>query len=364
MTAYNDLGAAEFKILISPLDFKAIVDRHPILTSFNSYDFQKHSFEKNFGTVVVILDPKDKAIPIEYRLIKEDGDWKILSFNALDTTSEGVFLTSNANLVAVADVAPSNNTQKNPLVNNNEGFNSGAIEDMIKGQISFMKMDDMVKAYSSSFTTKGLRDATSLKDFQAYVQNHPALILNKSIDFEKFNLKNDSLTVNVVFNDSDIEKFPATYTLLKEDGKWKIDHFEVADNPLPVSDVAKPQPAIPQAQPPQPVQMEFTKAIFGSQVDNQGIVQSPQAAFKTSTGYIYINLYVKNGKAGTKVEQQLVQKESGVRSEPGSTWLQNNGDAVLSFGYPAPTGGWSKGTYQLSVKSSTGAESTFIFTVD
>lgn len=356
-TAYNELSAAEFKMLISPLDFKAIVDRHPILSSFSSYDFKKHSFEKNLGTVLVILDPRDKAIPIEYRLIKEDGNWKILSFNAIDQSNENNPLGPDQNILAIANVSPSNNVQKTP--ENNETFNSAAIEDMIKSQISYLKMDDLVKAYSSAFTTKGLRDATNLNDFGTYVQNHPALILNKSIDFNKFTMKNGTLTINVVFIDSDTEKYPAAYTLAKEDGKWKIDHFEVADTPLPVSET-QPQPKAPgQASP-----MELAKAVFGTQVDNQGIVQIPQATFKSSAGYIFINVYVKNGQAGTKIDQQLIQKESGIRSAVGSTKLQKNGDAVLSFGYPAPTGGWSKGTYQLAVKSSTGVETTFVFTVD
>lgn len=76
----------DFQNATSLDDFKAFIKQYPSLTNNRSSFFNERQIENNVGVMKGTLTAKDGAkTPIQYRLIKEDGVWKILNIEVLPT---------------------------------------------------------------------------------------------------------------------------------------------------------------------------------------------------------------------------------------------------------------------------------------
>lgn len=84
-TAYA-LTSKDFKNSVSFEDFQEFVKRYPSLSRNKSHSFKERSIENNTGLLKGTLTSEDGAItPVEYRLVKEDGEWKIISITLSPT---------------------------------------------------------------------------------------------------------------------------------------------------------------------------------------------------------------------------------------------------------------------------------------
>ena len=78
-SAYSQTSIA-FRDATSKEQLSAFVKSNPILLNTAEYNFSERSFENNLGTVKGTLTSTDGGvIPIEYRLVKENDEWKILA---------------------------------------------------------------------------------------------------------------------------------------------------------------------------------------------------------------------------------------------------------------------------------------------
>lgn len=76
--AYTSTG---FQEEVSFESFKKIIDDYSSLKNNENFSWNKREFQNDKGFVSGILKSKDGVVlPIEYRLIKENGEWKILGF--------------------------------------------------------------------------------------------------------------------------------------------------------------------------------------------------------------------------------------------------------------------------------------------
>ncbi|MEZ5840062.1 MAG: DUF4864 domain-containing protein [Hyphomicrobiales bacterium] len=79
--AYAETSMA-FQKATSAEDFAAFVSANPILSEITDHTFTERSFENDLGTVRGTLKTSDGgALPVEYKLIKENGAWKILAIS-------------------------------------------------------------------------------------------------------------------------------------------------------------------------------------------------------------------------------------------------------------------------------------------
>ena len=79
--AYAETSIA-FQKATSPEDFAAFVAANPMLKEVADHSFSERSFENDLGTVRGTLkSPDGGALPVEYKLVKEQGAWKILSIS-------------------------------------------------------------------------------------------------------------------------------------------------------------------------------------------------------------------------------------------------------------------------------------------
>lgn len=80
----------DFQHATSLDDFKRFVDHFPSLKNNKSASFSRREIQNNQGILKGTLQAKDGGeTPIEYRLIKEEGKWKILSID-MQPTGAGI----------------------------------------------------------------------------------------------------------------------------------------------------------------------------------------------------------------------------------------------------------------------------------
>jgi hypothetical protein len=84
--AYQEYTSNEFRNTMSPDEFQKFIHAHPILTNNQSAHFTERSIQKHKGTIRGNLTSSDHVkVPVEYELVKENGQWKILSLRFPDT---------------------------------------------------------------------------------------------------------------------------------------------------------------------------------------------------------------------------------------------------------------------------------------
>jgi TM2 domain-containing membrane protein YozV len=110
--SYTSTG---FQQTVSFEHFKKVINNFSALKNNASFSWSKREFQNDKGFVRAILKSKDGVIlPIEYRLIKEDGQWKILGFDLNPNNTEGQPEVKSKPLISVtsekmndADSSPS-----------------------------------------------------------------------------------------------------------------------------------------------------------------------------------------------------------------------------------------------------------------
>ena len=79
--AYSQTTSKEFQNTLSQQEFQAFVQQYPFLLRNKSHSFTDREFNNNIGKVKGQLIAEDGAVvPIVFALVKENGQWKIISF--------------------------------------------------------------------------------------------------------------------------------------------------------------------------------------------------------------------------------------------------------------------------------------------
>lgn len=195
--AYNKATAKGFKNFSSLEGFKQFVNFNSILSSHKSYVLGRQTIRGDNIIVDIILDPDKEAIPINYILEKEDGQWKILN---LDMTL--------ANLSKFEELLKDTNTHV-----------------PIEKQLTALKDHNILQAYTDP-TAQAFRKDVSLELFQEVIRQYPIFTDYQSIEFKKPRLENGVCFLIVELNGKDDSKLTVEYTLALEDNQWKIWTFQ------------------------------------------------------------------------------------------------------------------------------------------
>ena len=87
--AYYAYTSKEFQKENSLDQFRTFVEAHPIFFHNQSAHFQKRTLQDHLGKITGHLTSDEHMnVPIKYKLIKEDGKWKILSIRFLKTSDQ------------------------------------------------------------------------------------------------------------------------------------------------------------------------------------------------------------------------------------------------------------------------------------
>lgn len=87
--AYYDFTSQSFQEATSLETFGNFVKSYPFLTTYHSIRFIDRNVDNDQGRLEAIISPKEgKDLQVQYRLIKENGRWKILSIKLEDPTKK------------------------------------------------------------------------------------------------------------------------------------------------------------------------------------------------------------------------------------------------------------------------------------
>lgn len=254
--AYYDYTSKEFQKITSMEAFRKFITLYPVLSDNKSFIFEGRGFDNDIGRVQGTLISNDlQEMQVEYHLIKEDYNWKILSIRLKE------------------------------LLQDEEGSVTSQLINIVDGQLKAFRKKDIVDAYYA-FISKDFQKETPFSAFEEYVKTHPILMNYKGVNFKDRRIKNDKGYVNLVLS-SDNGDYILEYALTKEAGDWKIWSLKIV---LPPEEAAKKVATNPEALVP-PVR----KLLDTLLLDNaQDAYNTTAKEFQEATSYEAFEVFISN----------------------------------------------------------------------
>lgn len=107
MTAAYSCTSKDFQATTSMADFTAFIDKYPSLKNNASASWLKREISNNIGTLSGSLKSVDGAVtPIEYRFVKENGEWKVLGILVNPTGAQIVNPSSSQSMSTSSATTP------------------------------------------------------------------------------------------------------------------------------------------------------------------------------------------------------------------------------------------------------------------
>ncbi len=245
--AYYAFTAQDFQNNTSFEDFQAFLKDYPIFTKQKEATIGQGMQEGKLRLIRIALQSNDETSEVDYRLIKQDGDWKIWGIQILT------------------------NVQDTPE-------NEKEIKQLIDDQFKALRADDLSKAYYA-FVSKQFQEAASFDAFQKYVSRHPELGKNKEIQVIDLSFKPSFISAAVVAEGLSGDKNTYQYRLIRENNQWKILSIKMYRDK---DDIRKNQNPL-----------EISKVQMGTEIGLDGIVTDPKVVFSPQDKEITVNVFIR-----------------------------------------------------------------------
>lgn len=207
--AYKNLVSKQFQKQTPFESFKAFVIAHPILNQHQNYDFKEHEIVDNRGIATILLHDEEassKTTPVEYRMINEDGQWKILLMR-----------------VAAQDM------EKETLQTPEKGPDTSAMIEMVRRELSLFEEGKIRKVYDEMIA-KETQASVSFDNFQTFVQTYPAFSHHTAVNIREPSMdKGVGRIVAELIDDNGTTV--VEYNVSFEEGSWKILGMHIASIP-------------------------------------------------------------------------------------------------------------------------------------
>lgn len=327
--AYSAYTSKDFQASTSPDQFRHFIEAYPVFLNNQSAHFTQRSIEHNIGTLRGNLTSYDHTnTPIEYKLIKEDGKWKILSIRLLKPGS---------------------------IQNSKEAEHAEDLIEVAKLQLKDIQDQKLSEAYQN-YSSQEFKDATSEAAFQAFIKRYPILTYYRVVSFHKPTIRNGVGTLSVILQSEQVAAY-VKYYLIYEDQKWKIWSMRIL-SPSQGQEETKTETSESVKE-----EMNLGDILLGNQVDDKGQIQDPKKTFPSGLGDLYVDIEVKNGLKGSVVYLSLQHLESR-SSIPAQATIEENGDSMLMSIFSPPASGWPKGHYKLVVTTSSALNKIVDFDIE
>lgn len=196
--AYYDYTSTNFQASTSLDQFKEFVSAYPIFLNVQSASFTQRSMRQNIGTLKGTLTTQEHlSLPIEYKLIKEDGKWRILSIRLLQKGGK----------------------ENEPAVDPQQ------LIQVAKSQMQAIEKGQIDLAYQL-YTSKEFKTATSEKEFESFLNKYPILAQHQTVTLHKPVFKNGFYTLSAILQAHQWSAY-VKYYLTEEDGEWKISSMRI-----------------------------------------------------------------------------------------------------------------------------------------
>lgn len=330
--------SADFQTTTPLEDFRRFVDTYPIFSKNQSAHFTQRSIEGNVGTLKGLLTSNDHTnTPIEYKLIKEENGWKILSIRLL---------------------------KPDHIRNPNEADQTAALIESAKAQLVCIQEEKWPEAYRR-YSSKEFQEATSEEAFIAFIKRYPILTDYHAFSCHKPSIRNGIGTLSVILQSDETAAY-VKYYFIDEDHCWKMWSMRI----LSSCDVAegkqeaRPPPSEPEPNKPlAPPPMSFGKILLGDTLQEDGQITCPRTLFRSSVCDLYVDIEIKNSCKYGVVYLNLQHLESD-STIPAKAEIEENGHTVLMSVFSPPASGWPKGHYKLLAALSSGPTTTVEFEME
>lgn len=219
--AYYSYTAKQFRKSISLEKFREFIKSYPSFFHNQSIQFTDSSFENGVLVLQGILTSTDnQKLHIEYKLIDEDGDWKILSIELLkngDAASQGVPQQLSRKNDFQSLIKQQLRLTKAQGVEKNSDHKPLKI--VVDQQLSALSSGKIQEAYR--LTAKEFQQNTPFELFVSYIQEFPLLRYHDSITYGQ-SLVEDEIGVIEVELYQTGKAMTVDYALKLEKGAWKI----------------------------------------------------------------------------------------------------------------------------------------------
>lgn len=333
--SYSSYTSKDFQTTTTLDQFRNFIDAYPVFLNNQSAHFTQRSIEHNIGTLKGNLTSNDHVnTPIEYKLIKEDGKWKILSIRLL---------------------------KPGKIQNNKEANHAEDLIEVAKGQLKDIQDQKLSEAYEN-YSSQEFKEATSKEAFYAFIKRYPILNLHHIVSFHKPTIRNGVGTLSVILQSEQIAAY-VKYYLIYEDQKWKIWSMRIL-SPSEKEEKKEIEQSDDQSENKVDEEaMSFGTISLGNEVDDQGQIKDPKNTFSSDLGDLYVDIEVKNGVKGSMIFLSLQHLESE-SSIPAKAAIEENGDTMLMSVFSPPASGWPTGSYKLLLTTSSGLKQEIDFSIN
>lgn len=307
----------DFQEATSLDQFRNFVEAYPVLLDNQSAHFTQRSIENNIGTLRGNLTSRNRVnIPIEYKLIKDEGKWKILSIRFINPAN--IQLTK-------------------------EGDHAKDLIEVAKIQLKEIQDKKILEAYQQ-YSSQEFKDATSEEAFQEYIKRHSIFNHYHVVSFHNPTIRNGVGTLSVILQSDQFAAY-LKYYFIFENHAWKIWSMRIM-SPSEEEERLNPFSYTPFLDKP----MSLGLISLSDQVDKEGQIKNSANIFKSDLKDLYIDIEIKNGRKNNIISLNLLHKENGT-SIPAKAIIEENGDSMLMSVFSPPASGWPKGHYTLNVSS-------------
>lgn len=346
--AYSQLFSQRFQGATPLPAFLSFIKSYPLLTNFDTINYSEPVGVQNLIAIEATLNRGKEFLQLQFSFEKVEDQWKILGVKLLKSSDESTTASQEAK---EASGPRKKESQTDETSMASEVFDTEPLIKEIRGQLEALQAGDMHKAYQD-YTSKAFQQATSFDDFSNFISHYPILSQKSTIDLPHLSFDNNIAVLSGTLVDPDNHAFDVEYDMVKENEEWKVQHLTIT-----VHKGALEQKGIKGA-------LEISKIVVGNRVDENGLIRDPKSIVPAGNTDIYVNVLVRNGVKGTKIDLLFRDLDTASTIPSVGTTLHDNGDSVVTFVFSAPSSGWPAGTYQLTSKASTGAVQDLIFRIE
>lgn len=309
----------DFQAATSLNQFRDFVEAYPVFFNNRSVHFTQRSIEHHIGTLRGNLTSNDHInTPIEYKVIKEDDKWKILSIRLLKVDS---------------------------IQSTTKDDQSEELIETAKAQLKDIQEGKLVEAYD--YSSQEFKNATSEEAFSNFIQRYPILSHYHVVSFHKPTVRHGVGTLSIILQSDQVAAY-VKYYLIYENQKWKIWSMRILSPSEDEKSINSPQAKELKMGP-----MSIESVSVGDQTNNAGQVANPKSVFDQNLKDLYVDIEIKNGLKGTTINLNLQHEESS-SSISARAVIEEIGDSVLMSVFSPPLAGWPKGHYKLLITTSSG----------
>lgn len=325
----------EFKEATSLNSFENFVHTYPVLLRRDLTDMRTGAIDDGVGKLRVHLHDEEGITTIEFKLGYDEGVWRIWGIQVVEAPEENESYAEEP---------------LNPTIKSLAEQLIGIVHQQLK---SLMHQDYTYAYYH--FASQEYRDHHTLENFEQFLEANPLFTHGRDAQFDKMEQKRNKIALKGMLETYDYEVTPVRYEFVKDDGKWKISHFEALNVPHPITEneielfeAKENEPNIPTN--------KIEKITIGDDVDSNGMIKTPRVVMDQGTNLLFFNVQIDNGVADSLITLFLNHVDSGTTAPPLATKLKHDGDTTVSFSYAAPPKGWPEGNYVVKITINTGDE--------